>query len=241
MRSSIFAEYTVRHFLKPEETSSCVVDAALAAADRKTQRIYRVLLSNLLQYSSLHWLFRNLDDALAVIVAIYERLRHDERINEEPLYWLQYAIAVAEEGNLDLAQDFIDTAYNRAALRPGYQTFQIDTQAFRILLLIETRANVGQVVKRVGEIIERLELFNTMLSEDSHRTYVLNVLEHIGPFVQRRYPDLTQPEKVAIVFWLSRIGNTLEGVPAEYKARVGSMHTKEILDAARETLIRLQI
>jgi hypothetical protein len=110
-------------------------------------------------------------------VTIYERLRHDDRINAEPLFWLQYAIAMAEDRKLPAAQEFIATAYARAADRPGFQTYQIDTQALRILLLMESEAGSGGPVARLPEILEKIELLNSMLSEESHRGYAIRILE----------------------------------------------------------------
>src|SRR5882762_6244265 len=103
-------------------------------------------MSNLMQYSNLAELFHGEVDAHQLIIRLYERLRYDERVNDEPLFWLQYAIAFTEAKQLLPAELFIKTSYERAAARPGFRTFQIDTQAFRILLLIECEAPIGMPV-----------------------------------------------------------------------------------------------
>jgi hypothetical protein len=144
IRSAVFSEFAVQYLLNAGEIGDCLVEATLAAAARKTDRVYRVLMSNLMQYSNLQELFRRAVDANDVIIGLYERLRYDERINDEPLFWLQYAIAVTEAKQLNAAEQFIRTSYDRAAARVGFRTYQIDTQAFRILLLIEEEKNLQE-------------------------------------------------------------------------------------------------
>jgi hypothetical protein len=237
VRSAVFAYFAVRYFLNPQEMSDTVVEAALASAERKADRLYRIRMSNLMQYSNLAELFRNEVNAADIIIRIYERLRHDRRLDDEPLFWLQYAIAVTEGRELVLAEQFIQTAYDRAARLRGFRTYQIDTQACRIVLLIETEAPVGSPVVRIQDILEKLELLDMMLGEESHREFVIRVLEYVAPFVERRRSDLTLPERTALTFWLSRLSDTLKNLPAEYRATTGSDLVKAKLDAAKQLLL----
>ena len=238
IRSAVFADFALQHFLTAGEITDCIVDAVVCAAARKVQRVYRVLLSNLMQYSNLVELFRHEVNANPLITQLYERLRYDERINDEPLYWLQYAIAVTDAKELLLAEQFIRTSYDRAAARTGFRTYQIDTQAFRIFLLIETEAECGAPVARIQEILEKLELLDSMLKEESHRSFAVRVLEGIGPFIENRRGDLVTSERTALMFWLSRITGTLAGLPADYKARVGSELTRRKLDSSKDLLLQ---
>ncbi len=238
IRSSIFSEYAVLNFLSPSEILDCVVEAAFASAARKSERRYRVLMSNLMQYSNLHLMLRREPDVTKLIVATYERLRHDERINDEPLFWLQYAIGMAEDGKLPTAQEFISAAYDRAARRVGFQTYQIDTQAFRIALLMRTAASPGLPVTTFPVLIEKLELLNTMLNEESHRGFAVKVLEHIHPFLARRVTDLTVPEKTSLTFWINTVNETLGQLSPDYRARSGSDQTRVILESAKRLLLK---
>lgn len=211
----------------------------MAAASRKADRVYRVLMSGLLQYSNLCELLGAGVNSNQMIRELYERLRFDERINDEPLFWLQYAIAaedVKEANQMALAEQFIQTSYDRARRRTGFRTFQIDTQALRILLLIEIQESAGVPVKRLQQILELLERINSMLGEESHRGYVIRVLEHVEPFLEKRRGDFSTPERVALTFWLAKIGETLGGLPAEFRAREGTDIIKDKLDRARQLL-----
>lgn len=237
VRSAVFSDFAVQVFLDAEEMSDTVVEAALAAAQRKADRIYRVLMSNLLQYSNVAELFRKEVNSRGIIIKIYERLRHDRRLDDEPLFWLQYAIAVTEASELVLAEQFIQTAYDRAKSLPGFLTYQIDTQACRILLLIETEAPNGTPVVRIQDILEKLQLLDSMLGEESHRSFVLKVLEYVEPLVRKRRADFTIAERTALTFWLSKLSNTLTDLPAEYRAVTGSDLTKRKLEAAKALLL----
>jgi hypothetical protein len=238
IRSSIFSEYAVLNFLSPTEILDCVVEAAFASAARKSERRYRVLMSNLMQYSNLHHMLKRQVDVTQLIVSAYERLRYDERINDEPLFWLQYAIGMAEDGKFPAAQEFIEAAYDRAVKRAGFQTYQIDTQAFRIALQMETAADPGSPVSTFPKLLEKLELINAMLNEESHRGFAIRVLEHIHPFVTRRVTDLAMPEKTALTFWLNTLIETLGQLSPDYRARSGSDQTRTILEATKRLLLR---
>jgi hypothetical protein len=237
IRSSVFSEYAVLNFLPAREILDCIVEAAFAAAARKSERRYRVLMSNLMQYSNLHHMLRRQPDVTQLIVGAYERLRYDERINDEPLFWLQYAIGMAENGKLAAAQEFIEAAYDRATKRDGFQTYQIDTQAFRIALQFETEASPGSAVSTFPILLEKLELINSMLNEESHRGFAIKVLESIHPFIVRRVADLSVPEKTSLTFWMNTLIDTLGQLSAEYRARSGSDQTRTILENAKRVLL----
>jgi hypothetical protein len=190
-----------------------------------------------MQYSNLRQAFKNVADCADRIVRIYERLRHDERVNDEPLFWLQYAIAMVNGGDLAAAQQFIDTAYARAKERPGFQTYQIDTQAFRILLLIESEATPGRQVAHIQAIIEKLELLNSMLQAESHRIHAVRVLEGMLLFVERRAGDMTSGEKTAVTFWLATLIRTISQLPLEFRLTSGSDRVSAMLGSAKNLLL----
>lgn len=236
IRTAVFSEYAVNTFMEPVEIADCIVQATIAASSRKADRRYRVLMSNLMQYSNLaHTLRRWI--GVDLIVNIYERLRYDARINSEPLYWLQYAIAMSEKHQLGAALQFIDAAYERARELPGFQTYQIDTQALRILLVAETEAGAGTPVVGLERIMDKLEKVDSMLGEQSHRAHIIKVLECVAPFIARRSADLTQPEKIGLVFWIGKLVSTLGLLPAEYRARSGSDKVRGSLERAKNQLL----
>jgi hypothetical protein len=221
-RSAVFSAFVIEAFIEPEEIADAIVEVTLAAAERKTQRTYRVLMSSMLAYSSLQRILRDKSDAMNMIFRIYERLRYDERVSSEPLFWLQYAIAMAELPKLDAAWEYIQTAYRKAEELPSFETFQIDTQAFRIALLLAAQEKPGATISNIEEVLAGLERIDGMLTEDSHRAYAVKVLEGIPPFVSARRKDMSTSEATAVQFWLLKIVGSLSALPSDFKATTGS-------------------
>ncbi|MGG5817512.1 SIR2 family protein [Falsiroseomonas sp. HW251] len=237
VRSAVFSSFVLQSFLESEEIAAAIVDIILASSDRKSERVYRVLMSNMMAYSSLRQILRDKGDYQSIIIDIYEKIRHDQRVNDEPLFWLQYAIAMAEVPRLDAAEDYIETAYVKAAALVAFQTFQIDTQAFRISLLRATAEQSGRSISNIDKIISGFERINSMLVESSNRSYAVRVLDHIPPFISARRFDLSSSERTATQYWLYKIINSLEDLPAEFKAVVGSDVMRQRVQAAVSSLV----
>lgn len=236
-RSAVFSSFVVNAFIDPGEIADAVVEVTLAAAKRRGERPYRILMSNMMAYSSLRRTLRGKVDPSAVIVSIYERLRYDERVNGEPLFWLQYAIAMAEIPRLDTADEYIATAYRKAEELPGFQTYQIDTQAFRIALMRATEQRPGQEISNIQAVLDGFERVDRMLSDSSHRAYAVRVLDGVQPFVAARRADLAAGERTALQFWLLKVAKSLASLPQDYKVTTGSEATRARIEAAAATFV----
>ncbi|UEM08177.1 SIR2 family protein (plasmid) [Skermanella rosea] len=236
-RSSIFSSFVIDAFIEPDEIADAVVEVTLAAARRRIERPYRILMSNMMAYSSLRRTLRGKVDPEAIIIGIYERLRYDERVNAEPLFWLQYAIAMAETTRLDTADEYIGTAYRKAQDLPGFQTYQIDTQAFRIALLRATQQNRGQPIFNIDVILEGIERIDAMLGDESHRSYAVKVLDYLQPFVAARISDLAAGERTALQFWLLKVAKSLASLPEDFRATAGSEAVQKRVEAAAASFI----
>lgn len=231
-RSAVFSSFVVAAFIDPDEIADAVVDVTLAAAQRRSERPYRILMSNMIAYSSLQRTLHGKGDPDAIIVGIYERLRYDERVNGEPLFWLQYAIAMAEIPRLDTADEYIGTAYRKAEDLPRFRTYQIDTQAFRIALLRATEQKAGQAIFNIDAILEGVERIDAMLDDGSHRAYAVKVLDYVQPFVAARRGDLAAGERTALQFWLLKVTKSLATLPDDFKATSGSEAVRKRVEAA---------
>lgn len=236
-RSSIFSSFVIATFIGLEEIADAVVEETLAAAQRRSERPYRILMSNMIAYSSLRRTLRDKADPDTVIASIYERLRYDERVNSEPLFWLQYAIAMAEKPRLDAADEFIATAYRKAEELPGFQTYQIDTQAFRIALMRATEQNSGQAIFNIDAVLFGIERIDAMLGDGSHRFYAVKVLEYVQPFVTARLGDLANGERTALQFWLLKVGKSLSSLPDDFKAATDSEAIRMSVEAAAKMFV----
>jgi len=236
-RSAVFSSFVITSFIAPNDIADAVVELTLAAASRRAERPYRVLMSNMMAFTSLRRTLRGKGEPVQIILTIYERLRYDERVNGEPLFWLQYAIAMAELPKLDIADEFIDTAYRRAAELRGFQTYQIDTQAFRIALMRAVAEPRGRAVFNIERILSGIERIDAMLADSSHRAYAIRVLEGVHDFVVARGEDLASGERVALQFWLLKVAKSLFALPDDYKAATGSEAVRRTVDAAASLFV----
>lgn len=148
VRSAVFAEYIVTTIVLTEDLLDMVYRIVVEAVRRKSERRYQPILSNLMRFSFLEAATRENSERLVLLDGLYDRMHRDMGVNEEPLFWLQYSILMTAVDDLVSAEAFIRTAYARAAQSPGFQTFQIDTYALRLLLLIEARATKSGLIER---------------------------------------------------------------------------------------------
>ena len=194
----------------------------VAAVRRKETRHYRSILSSLMRYSILDRALKNKLDRLKILAGLFERLRHDTDVNREPLFWLQYSILMTAAGNYQAAEGFIRTAYERAAAIPKFRTFQIDTYALKLFLLIEREREDDPQVSRFEQIIEKLEAVRSMIWEESRRFHAIQVLDEIKPFVISRLCALSDEEKKTLNLHLQLLEKNLAQLPEIVRGETGS-------------------
>ena len=222
VRSATFSEYLVQNHMNPDDIVDCVYKIILAAVRRKEIRHYRSILSSLMRYSILDRALKNELDRLEILAGLFERLRHDADVNREPLFWLQYSILMTAAGNYQAAEGFIRTAYERAAAIPKFRTFQIDTYALKLFLLIEREREDDPQVSRFEQIIEKLEAVRSMIWEESRRFHAIQVLDEIKPFVVSRLCALSDEEKKTLNLHLQLLEKNLAQLPGIVRGETGS-------------------
>lgn len=127
VRSSIFSEYVLATHLEAEDLLEAVYHIVIEAVRRKDERRYQTLLSTLMKVSKLESVLRGYSGRFQMLEKLYDRLHWDLGVNGEPLFWLQYSILMTQLAKLDVAEKFIETAYDRASAKPRFKTYQIDT------------------------------------------------------------------------------------------------------------------
>ena len=216
VRSSVFSEYLIQNHLSTNDVIDGVYPIIVEAVKRKSERRYQGILSSLMRFSILNRALVKAPQKFEVLIGLFERLRRDVDVNKEPLFWLQYAILMTAADKLDIAEEFIRTAYARAAENPGFLTFQIDTFALRLFLLIEQADGESSTVSRFHEIIEKMTKVRSMVAEESNRDQAVQVLEGVEPFIANRGEMLSVSEKNTLMYHLALIRTDLEYlVPAD--------------------------
>ena len=135
--------------------------------------------------------------------------------------------------NLLAAENFIRTAYARAAASPGFQTFQIDTYALRLWLMIEQRNVHSDKVVLFNDIIDKIQRARSMIGDQSRRFHAVQVFGGIEPFVRARIASLSLSERNALVYHLALLVKALEQLSSNERAQTGS-------DSVRANLMSCQ-
>lgn len=174
---------------------------------------------------------------LTAITELFDRLHRDVDVNKEPLFWLQYSILMTAADNLPAAENFIRTAYARAAASPGFQTFQIDTYALRLLLTIEERVDDEEPVKRFDEILGKIERVRSMVRDQSRRFHAIQVLDAIEPFVSQRLSSFGPSEIESLIYNIDLLRENLDFLPVEEKAATGANQIRAGLLNAKSRLL----
>jgi hypothetical protein len=235
VRSALFAEYLIQNHFTTADILECVYDIVVEAVKRKKERQYQAITSQLMQVSNLKRALRNDPHHQGALIGLFEKAQRDIEINKEPLFWLQYTILMIDDNNLAAAERFLETAYARAAASPGFRTYQIDTQALRLYLLLEERARDPHVL-RFDQIIEKMELVLAMIGDESHRGHAIRVLEGIEPFIAARVSALAGGEMDGLDLQFSRLVDNLDRLSPEIRAQSGSDQVKASILRARQRI-----
>ena len=197
-KSALFSEYMIQNHVATEDMMNCVYLIVSAAVKRKNEPRYQAVLSKLMRYSDLSRALCNDANRSEALAGLFERLAKNVDVNREPLFWLQYAILMRDREELLAAEGFIATAYARAAEKPGFQTYQIDTYALQLLMLIEARDASHSTVPRLGQILERMERVQHMIEDENHVLHAVRAVSGIETFVVRCASALSTTERLTL-------------------------------------------
>jgi hypothetical protein len=229
--SAIFSDFLVRRYLPAEELVGAIFRMAAEAARRMNEeegtqtlraREARSTLGALLRFSFLDDLLKTVPERTEHIRAVYEHGRQNTYIQGEPLFWLQYSIFMQDLGRLDLAERHMETAYRRGEARPGFLTYQLDTNYLGLLMQLEMAEPKAHAVKRVVQILELIEKMRGFLGEGNHRGHVLKVLSEVEHFLRIRRLGLAQSEAAAFTYQINLLIDYLTSLPVEDRALFGT-------------------
>ena len=237
MRSALLSEYLIQRILPPKEVLEACYLITTTSTRRRRDRVHRRLAGELMKDSTLKHFLKFHTGVDGLLDKHYTRLSNDKDVNNEALFWLQYAILMKRTGDILNARMFLNTAYDRAYEIKGFKTFQLDTQALSIYL-IEEIVSSSPTVEGLEKILSSIKLITDMLSEQSHRQYAIEVVGEVPAFIEARRHALENGEKVVLTFELNRTSNTLGALPVEEKAYSGSEIVRTQLEQAIATLVQ---
>jgi SIR2-like domain len=237
VRSSIVSEHLLGRTFDLDVIVDAIESILLEAVQRKRERRYQAILSNLMAASNLRHLLSNKPGFKGSIERLFARLSRDVHINAEPLFWLQYSIVMLEANDLPVAERFLKTAYLRAADEPAFKTFQLDTHALKLLLILECAEPSASPIGRFSDIVDKSELVTSMIGDESHRDHAVRALEGFEEFVSRRKSGMSIQNRNVLVFLLNRLIGNLDGLTLSARAMSGSDGVKLSLERAKNAVL----
>ena len=237
VRSSVFSEYLIQNLLDTDDVVDNVHSILIEAVKRKGERQYQAILGSLMRFSLLSKALEKDSGKDKSLIRLYEKLRRDPNLNEEPLFWLQYSILMTAVRDFDVAEELISTAYDRADKIPTFRTFQIDTYALRLLLLREGQETESNKIQRFDQIVEKIEHVKAMIREESRRDQAIKVLAEIEPFVFSRRRAFSESEKNSFILHLNLVDDELAQLNEVGRMRTGSDKIRKSIEKAKQFLL----
>ena len=247
LHSAVFGRFFLTEYVRSEDIIEIIFGLALESAkriandaDRNSQRCReaRQALGSLLQYSELSSLLNFARDPRESIANLYEKLRYNDIINGEPLFWLQYSIFMQAMSNFPMARNHLVTAYNRADKREGFRTFQLDTNYLSLILL----APVGEddFPGDTEVLFDLIDKVHNMIVAQDNLIHAIRVLEYIKVFCSRHGEAFTQGERQRLSLQCLSIVKTLDAFEINLKTEFGSEKSKIAVQEAVALLARYE-
>lgn len=251
--SAVVAEFLLQEMITPADITDWAFFVAMKAGEIKQQELeqdrlgYRfreavTVLGKVLQVSNLKRLMAKFPDQDAHVRDMFERARHVDVINVEPLFWLQFSLLIGNDQAsytvLVQADEYLDTAYQRAETLENFRTYQLDTHALRLMFRMETHPDrPNGDFAMVDEMAHLLERFREMLGDGSHRSFVMRVLPMAKDFVDTRLQDIALGDRARLAGLLDECGNCIEALPLEIRLYDRG---DEVVRSLRQAVHRLQ-
>lgn len=230
--SSVLSEHILKKYIDPKEFVEVIFDLAVEAALRIDEennlsserfRRARSLLSVVIRFGFINSIIGQSHSKRTIIGKLYEKCRHHSLIEKEPLFWLQYSIFWQNEPRWDLAESHMTEAYSRGSIRPGFKTFQLDTNYLGLLCDLELSfVKVGQPIVRFEKLTELVETCRAMIDDGSHRGHVIKSFLKLESMISKRKGDFTDEQCTSFCYDLSLVEKKLAALPTSDKAIWGT-------------------
>ncbi len=168
-----------------------VRETAYSANDPRSGFDARENLKELMRFRFLTRLLSRRQDSAEAISAVYHQLSNVPRIRDNDQFWLQYAMARMEIGDLDNAETYLNTAFglaNRKGLT--YSKVQLSDQRVRLFFRKNTKRNYRINSLEIRTAIN--DLTSILSGPTEHIVHPLRSVEHILSFLEARADDLSQ-------------------------------------------------
>ncbi|RCS55765.1 hypothetical protein DTL42_01280 [Bremerella cremea] len=181
--------------------------SAAKASFRFSKSIYSDISKGLVRFSNLQAMLPE-NGKRQAIIRFYESVKSIGRLQNDPHFWLQYAVARITLDNLKEARQYFKTAYALCRKRPGYDTSFIDNH-FARFLLVDAIAN-NNPSQAMDAFRQAATIITRQARKTTNRHYPFRVGGMFAEFFDHFSPKLSDEEKKWI---LDRARDVLLEIP----------------------------
>ncbi|MGJ5813623.1 SIR2 family protein [Paludibaculum fermentans] len=211
LRSSVAGQYILTNFADPNGLVAVLTKMAKAAdANARNSRLHFELLKDLTKFNGLQYVFPEKDRRKACI-RYYESIKDLHNTRNNPLFWLQYAIACTLFEEFDRAEKYFGTAYALAEAR-DFNSFQIDNHYARFLLMRSISTKEESTCMKNFRDARKL-IFEQVVTERRH--YPFRVATHLAEFFDTFVAVLSPTHQQEIARAAKHILGRIEALPKE--------------------------
>lgn len=194
VRSSLLAEVLLGKIIDISVVKDILVKVFHQFDNARHEKRYSDILANLLTFRTLRQPLKgNKEKFHSVISSFYEEIRECMFCHQNPHFWLQYAIAVMDDGDYRSAEIYFDNAYSYCRRRRDYDSFQIDNHYARYLL---ENGAINEFDKDYMKVFRKA---NAIITDRSHwkvqKYYPFKVARHYLEFVERYSSKFSDDER----------------------------------------------
>jgi hypothetical protein len=213
-RSAIAGEYLLKHITNPKSVVNNLIailkrldDPAFAAPQ------YFAMFKSLIRYSNMQRLLPHATEG-RLAMYVYENVKTLKHCEEQPLFWLQYAVACTAQNEFGRADTYFSNAYAYAKKLDWFDTYQIDNHFARFRLrrsIAFAESSEGMQDFRAAKKLILAQINRERL----HYTY--SVASLIGGFYDAYQTKINATEKREIMKAAEQICEIIDKLPTSRK------------------------
>lgn len=148
------------------------------------------------------YVFRNIQQIIDIegdfesVFAFYEEIKRKTRLADDPLFWLQYAIAKLFSGDRESAKSYLENSYG-IARRTGFKTYQIDNQYARWLL--ESAVSTGNTAEAFDAFDEAHRIIVGQMASHDQAHYPFRIAIQYRDFYLHHQHALNEEQTAFII------------------------------------------
>jgi len=191
-KSSLLAQYIVKNLLKPDDVVPALIFIFKQLHKKRDIARIKQYLKALTRYNNLDKLFNKVHGFNRAIFTFYENIVECEYNKNNPLFWLQYAIARLADEDYENSEYCFENAYAFAKTQ-SFDTYQIDNHYARYLL--ENAVYRGSQEESMEVFQDAHRKLMTRKRGDEYRYYNYRVAQNYLRFYERFYDGFSSSEK----------------------------------------------